>query len=206
MEEHKKPKCRVCRDYWPRKGFSECSKCLALADFRAGTVTIDNGAARAHVPGYFGQEYVQRFCRELVSFSISQTRYRFVSESRLRILLLVLRDRSAYGVYVTLLGYAEFPACALSAEQADALLAVLLDKSTDHTTQCLYLHAVGPFVYDYWNLKCNHPVFVCYYKPEHPPRSVPEFQAGLSYTPCRPYSMTMLRVGGSEEHTAHYPD
>lgn len=143
--------CTKCREFWSNKD-GLCSSCY-YEEHGVGITTVQTGCVKLSQLDVLYQEFCQQY---------NVKRKVLTAEAEFRILKASCYGKPSGHIFAILNGNDELPAYMLPAKFA----AELLKQCEEYSGKMFWTHchAVGPFVYDVWNIKNYYGgVLECYY-------------------------------------------
>lgn len=150
-------KCIKCNEYYINKN-NLCSQCYykEYNSFVSNDSIINVTLKLKYEMEQNLAEYYNEFC------NLHNIKRKILcNNNEFRILKNILNNKLSGEVFVILSGKGELPAYALTSKHIYELL-LLFESFVPEKELYKYHHAIGPFMYDPWNVKCNNELY-CHY-------------------------------------------
>jgi hypothetical protein len=148
--------CIDCNEYFSFKDNIRCTVCKNTYQNKETSTFSTN----LNISVFKNRLKDKKILQEIYNEISCNTHYKLLPYSQSRILINKLKTCSPTELYLTLLGFREFPPTWLWAEDVDELL---LHFETEIKTQSSYVHAIAAFAFDKWRCKSTSITFLCYY-------------------------------------------
>ena len=159
-------KCKRCHEFWSVKNREHCSQCQFSIDnnYNASNMTVKE---ILELPScHFKSECMQLHLVKFFDLFKGATKIKhtiITNPTEFHLLLTLCRGLKPDKIHHTLNGKLDFKPCILPAKYANQLLDECMNGDIE-SEKYKYIHAIGPFILDPWNMPNANNVFVCYYK------------------------------------------